>query len=124
MDSQERSKLWRKNNPKRVKKYRKDHGKLYREQNKKKRIKYVQEYRKQHPERENAQKRAKKLRKDYCELCSSIENLDFHHIDYKTNKGFTACGSCHKLYCKEGISFEDSLELYKKGKEASVALES
>ena len=31
-----------------------------------------------------------------CEKCGSTENLEFHHTDYKENKGFTLCRTCHR----------------------------
>lgn len=96
---------------KRSKKNRKEHPE--------KGIKYTQEYRKIHPERENAQKRARKLKGNICKLCGNKKDIDFHHINYKKDEGFTVCGSCHKSYCKEGRSFEDSLRLYKEGIEGS-----
>ena len=95
---------------------RKIHDKTYREKNKEKRVKYVQEYNNKFPERVKSQYRTKKLRKDYCEICRGNRNLDFHHVDYEKDKGFTVCGSCHKLCCKEGRIFEDSLRLYEEEK--------
>ena len=47
-----------------------------------------------------------------CALCNYCFKLAFHHINYERNIGFTVCSSCHKRYCKEGRSFEDSLRLY------------
>ena len=47
-----------------------------------------------------------------CALCDYCFKLVFHHINYEKNEGFTVCSTCHKRYCKEGRSYEDSLRLY------------
>ena len=56
-----------------------------------------------------------KLRDNECNICGFCFSLVFHHTNYEKNEGFTTCNSCHKLYCKEGRCFEDSLRLYKEG---------
>ncbi|MEK6880559.1 MAG: HNH endonuclease signature motif containing protein [Nanoarchaeota archaeon] len=45
----------------------------------------------------NARKRAfdRNLRGEICSNCSSKENLQFHHTDYRKDKGFTLCKKCH-----------------------------
>jgi hypothetical protein len=30
-----------------------------------------------------------------CRNCSNTKNLEFHHTDYKLEKGFTLCKKCH-----------------------------
>ena len=72
-----------------AKRYNKKHRKGNREKQRKNREK--------HPERVNAYYRVRKgLRDNKCKNCGSEKNLEFPHIDYDNDKGFTLCVKCHR----------------------------
>ena len=74
----QKNKEWRKEHPNNVKEW----DKKYRQNNS---IKY------------NARQYSyrNKQRDDKCLNCDSIEDLHFHHIDYKQKIGITLCKRCH-----------------------------
>ncbi len=78
----------------RVKKWNKDNPKRYAELCRQKTKRYQEKY----PEKYKAQRYAKKHKQkgSECVVCDSKDNLEFHHIDYKNNKGITLCRKCHK----------------------------
>ena len=79
----ERMKKWIKDNPER-------YAELSRQKTKR--------YHKKYPEKSKAQQYAKKhhQKENECIVCNSKDNLVFHHIDYKNNKGVTLCRKCHQ----------------------------
>lgn len=80
-----RAREWEKENPKRNRELCRKREKKYRLKNKENRIKY--------DARRTARKKGLKDKK--CSRCGSIENLNFHHTNYKKNKGKTLCKDCH-----------------------------
>lgn len=83
------NKRWRLNNKGKIIKYR--------QENKGRKSQSVKDYRLKYPERQKAQKYAKRhnQRDNACSQCGDITNLDFHHTDYEKNEGFTVCKPCH-----------------------------
>ena len=79
----ERVKKWNKDNPER-------YAELCRQKSKR--------YNKKYPEKANAVSYANshKQKGDKCIVYNSKNNLEFHHTDYKNNKGVTLCRKCHK----------------------------
>ena len=57
------------------------------------RNKQDKEFREKNNIREKTRTTQKK--KEYCELCSSKENLEFHHIEYDGSDAITLCRTCH-----------------------------
>lgn len=47
-----------------------------------------------------------KQRDTSCSKCGSLENLEFHHTDYKRNKGITLCKNCHNNTHFGGVTDE------------------
>lgn len=64
-------------------------------------------HRKKHPEKHSARRKDYLKRDNQCKKCLGKENLEFHHTNYRLNKGFTLCKSCHrKLHKKNALSLE------------------
>ena len=44
----------------------------------------------------NSRARGNRKREKVCKFCNTKKELEFHHIDYKNDVGFTLCQKCHK----------------------------
>ena len=58
----------------------------------------TKKYQQKYPERVKAMNYAQKYKQrgDKCEKCGDTRKLNFHHTDYKNNKGITVCPKCHQ----------------------------
>ena len=64
---------------------------------KKSRVKSSKRFHLKRPEQNKARAYAYHKQKDIkCSICGTNEELQFHHTNYKENKGFTVCKTCHK----------------------------
>ncbi len=79
-------KLYKQNNSERIREWARKHSRIYKEKYPEKRKAHQYVYR--HKQRGNK-----------CEIdgCEKITNLEFHHTDYKNNKGYTICRKHHRL---------------------------
>lgn len=87
---------WRERNPEKNNEYNRKYYKI----NPQKFISMQKDYRKRNPEKYSARYFSSnhKLRGESCKGCGELENLHFHHTNYKINEGLTLCRKCHSSF--------------------------
>jgi len=89
---------WEKRNPEKYRAMMVKRSKRYYHTHPKEMKEYKRKYIINNREKVNARAQAHKLhlKLDRCLICNLNEDLDFHHTDYGSQQGFTACGEHHQ----------------------------